>query len=362
LFLPAFVGQVSNLPGEEGRLPACPTVEAVRRRDRINVLFRGPLGRVALLTSLISIPVMVATAWGKPLALAGYVTWLAVLWLAFACMESSPGWFTAFQAALSAAALLTAAAWVESRPWGTVPAELGDPRTLQALGVGLGLLGLVWVRLRLVLRGHEPTRMLLEPPWPAWDRLVLAGLVLGQLALAVLGMWPGIVRELTPRGLPPGTDAGVGSAGPGGWLLLAVLAFVLVATLWDRVALAVLGLATLALTVPVLAAALWDGEVATATALRWGLGLALLACSALLWLREPAGRLAVRLGIEAPMAVPVSRWTRALVIGATAAPILLLTAVVATLGFAGESPSGPAAGSFFSRLGWVASNVTPLAL
>src|SRR5262249_47154908 len=181
LFLPAFVGQVSNLPGEEGRLPACPTVEAVRRRDRINVLFRGPLGRVALLTSLISIPVMVATAWGKPLALAGYVTWLAVLWLAFACMESSPGWFTAFQGALSAAALLTAAGWVESRPWGTVPAELGDPRTLQALGVGLGLLGLVWVRLRLVLRGHEPTRMLLEPPWPAWDRLVLAGVVLGQL-------------------------------------------------------------------------------------------------------------------------------------------------------------------------------------
>src|SRR5262249_61261506 len=128
-------------PGEEGRLPACPTAEAVRRRDdRINVLFRGPLGRVALLTSLISIPVMVATAWGKPLVLAGYVTWLAVLWLAFAGMESSPGWFTAFQAALSAAALLTAAAWVESRPWGTVPAALGEPRPLPALGLRLWLL------------------------------------------------------------------------------------------------------------------------------------------------------------------------------------------------------------------------------
>jgi hypothetical protein len=345
------------------RTEAIPVAEAVRRRDtRIEALFHGPLGRAGLLTSLITIPILWAGAWDSPLALAGYVTWLAVLWLAFACMESSPGWFTAFQAALSAAALLTAAAWVKAQPWGTMPVDLGDLRTLQALGTGLGLLGLGWVGLRLALRGWEQARTLLEPPWPAWDRLVLAGVVLGQFALAIWGTWPGIVRELTPRGLPLGTNAGAVVTGPGGWLLLGVLASVLVVTLWDRVALAVLGLTTLALTVPVLAAAWWDGELATATAFRWGLGLALLACSALLWLREPAGRLAARLGIEAPTALPVNRWTRALVVGGTAGPILLLTFAVAALGFAGESPSGPATGSFFRRLGWVASNVTPLVL
>src|SRR5205085_5751181 len=111
-----FVEQVANLPGTRGRLATCPT-----NPYRLEVLFRGPLGRVGLLTSLISIPIMVATAWDAPLALAEYVTWLAVVWLAFACMESSPGWFTAFQAALGAAALLTAAAWVEAQPRGTVP-------------------------------------------------------------------------------------------------------------------------------------------------------------------------------------------------------------------------------------------------
>jgi hypothetical protein len=345
------------------RTEAVPFAETVRRFDyRIEALFHGPLGQAGLLASLISIPILWAGSWNPPLALAGYATWLAVLWLAFACMASSPGWFTAFQAALSAATLLVAAAWVQTQPWSTVPADLGDLRTLQALGIGLGLLGLVWIGLRLALRGWEQADTLLEPPWPAWDRLVLAGMVLGQLALAVTGMWPGIVRELTPHGLPFLVDAGVVVSGPSGWLLLGVLAAVLVATLWDRVALAVLGLTSLALTVPVLAAAPWDGELATATALRWGLGLALLACSAQLWLREPIGRRAGQLGIETPAALPVSRWTRALVVGGTAAPILLLTFAVATLGFAGESPSGPTAGSFFGRLGWVASNVTPLVL
>src|SRR5262249_27334349 len=156
------------------RTEAIPFTEAVRRRDyRIEAHFWGPLGRASLLASLISIPVMGAAAWGEPLALAGYVAWLALLWLGFACMERSPEWFTAFRAALSGGALLGGVAWVEGQPWGTVPADLGDLRTLQVLGVALGFLGLVWIGLRLGPRGSERASALLEPPWPAWDRVVL---------------------------------------------------------------------------------------------------------------------------------------------------------------------------------------------
>src|SRR5207245_1334952 len=83
------------------------------------------------------------------------------------------------------------------------------------------------------------------PPWPAWDRIVLGSLVLGQLALAIWGVWPGIVRELTPKEIP--VNLGEWSAGAahafdvGAWMLLGLLAFAVAASLLDRPTLALFG-------------------------------------------------------------------------------------------------------------------------
>ncbi len=334
--------------------------EVVRRRDyRTEALFTVPLRDVALFASVVAVPVMLAGAAGESLPLAGYAAWVGLVWLVLAWAERSAGLLTACQVVFSAAVALATAAWVEAQPWGQVPADFSDPRTLQAVGAGLGLLCLLCVGLRVALRRHERARELLEPPWPAWDRIVLGAVVAGQLVVACWGTWSGVALELAPRGAILGGEGGL-AAGPAGWLLLAILAAGLTVTLWDRAALAVLGLTVLALTVPVLAAARWEAELATATALRWGLGLALLACSVPLWLRDPLRALATRAGIERHTGLPLSPVVRAMLVLGTVVPVLALTTAVARLGFAGLVPSGPAAGSLFADLGWVSSNVVPL--
>src|SRR5262249_53554834 len=126
----------------------------------------------------------------------------------------------------------------------------------------------------------------------------------------------------------------------------------------------VLGLTLLALTVPVLAAGGFAGDLATASALRWGLAACFVACSAVVWLRDPLARLSARLGISAELATGTSGFVRGLLVaGAGAvAPVLILTAVVAMVRFTGQRPSGPAGDSFFVHMGNSASNFFPLLL
>ena len=104
---------------------------------------------------------------------------------------------------------------------------------------------------------------------------------------------------------------------------------------------------------PVLAAGAFAGDHAVASALRWGLGGCFVAASVPLWLRGRFASLA---------AEPVFPWGRRLLVALAAAPVLLLTIVVALVGFSGTTTAGPDAGSFFAHVGWVASNMLPLAL
>jgi hypothetical protein len=343
-----------------------PFNEAVSRTDyRLRAVLGNPLGRVALCGTLLALVLMVLRVWGDPLALAGYLAWVAALWLLLAVTERSPGWFSAFQAALTGSVLLATTAWVEAQSWGMAPVNLADPRTWQAFGISLAALGLVWLVLRPGLRNLDEAHRLLEPPWPAWDRVVLFGLAVGSLVLAIRGVGPGILHELSPASVPFTLDVPevLGeTAGPGAWVLLGMLTLALIVSLWDRPVLAVTGLTLTALSVPVLVAILWQGELATATALRWGLGLILLVCSIPLWLRDSLVRVAGRAGIDTESSLPIPQLLRGLVVVGTVGPVLILTAVVAALGFSGLAPSGPVPGSFFQQMGWTAASVVPLVL
>ncbi len=314
-------------------------------------------GDVAVAAGLGAVVLMVTHAIAPAWAAATCVA-LAGAALVLALAARSRAWFAVCQTACGAAVLLGVNAWLRTRPWFTDPV---DPRALQAYGLGLGVLSLGWVAARLVLRSSRAAADIGLAGFTV-DRVVLAVLVAGQFALAAVGAAPGVVAEMTTARalvLPAGWAQ---SHEPGAWILLVVLAAVLTLSLWERGRTSVvLGLTLLALTVPVLGAGPFADELATASALRWGLAATYLALSALLWARAPLGRLASAAGIRFRPETLAAGATHCL-LGAAAAVVLGLTAWLAALGFAGQPPPGPAAGSFFARVGWTASAVVPLAL
>lgn len=312
-----------------------------------------PLGRSALLSSFLAVPLLLGPDRASFGALAGHALWLAALWLVMAWRERWPILFAGFQAALAAAVVLAGAVWRG------VPASLED---LQVQGIGLAALSLVWVVVRRVLRAYPVARHLLDPGWPQPDRILLAALLLAQLILAATGIAPGVSAELSPviAGAPPTAVAGVGAAG---WILLAVLALALLVESWDEVeAPALLGLIPLALAVPALVAGLAAEQRAVASALRWGLGVCFLVCSVPLWWRGQLAGLLRRAGRRIDTTLDVSTAARWSLIACAALPVVLLTLAPIAVRLSGHLPAGPLAESFFVRAGRLVATVVPLVL
>jgi hypothetical protein len=333
-------------------------------------LYAGPLRASGLATSCLAAPLLLAPAAGLADAWAGFAAWLGVVWLLFAWVWRREA-FPAFQAALTWAAVLGGLAWVERQEWrATTPYGSADPRAVQAYGVAVGLLSVGWVAARRALRGNDRVRDLWSAVRPPMDAWVLGGLLVGQLAAAGVGLAPAVVAELTPAGRLPSLRVApewVHAWGAGAWLLLAVLATALALSLRlpaDAAAPAdgpLVGLAVVAVTVPVLAAGDFARELAAASAFRWGLALAFLIGSAAVWLRGPTGRRLAAAGFRRPVTLA----GRAGVLGlftAAGAVAFALTIGVAWLGLTGQRPSGPVESSAFARMGWTASTVVPLAV
>ncbi|MBY0523648.1 MAG: hypothetical protein K2R98_09615, partial [Gemmataceae bacterium] len=334
--------------------------------ERLQAIITTPLHHTALLASVAAIPMLALPERGQMVPFAAYVLWLAAFWLAVAWIERWPIVFNAFQAALSVTVAYAVTAWLEGRDWVVAsPVDgLYDPRSLQAYGVALGMLSLIWMGLRIAMPAKTVVRELLDSDGVSTDKLVLALLIVGQLGVAVWGVAPGVVAELTPA-IPGVVIDGTGHVhayGPGAWALLATLAVVLTVALWVRKAGAAVAFIFLAVTVPVLTAGPAGAQLATASALRWDLGLCFLATAVPLWLREPLGRFATGIGVKLEDDEPPSLLARWGLIALCLLPVVALTTHVTLLGLQGLTPAGPTDGSFYFRVGWIASNVVPLVL
>jgi hypothetical protein len=274
-----------------------------------------------------------------------------------ALARRSPGWFAICQTAASAAVVFAIDASLRGRWWYSPL----DSRSLQTYGIGLSALSLAWASLRLALRNSEKASHIGLTGFTV-DRVVLGLLVVGQFVLAVAGVVPDVVAEMMPdqhHVLPPGPEFYYGNSAR---LLLTILAVVLLVNLWERGrTTVVVGLGLLAFTVPVLVAGPFAGDLATASALRWGLAATYLFVSGLVWAREPLARYAAVAGIHFRRETLASVATRILA-SVAAAVVLVLTAWMAGLAFAGQSPAGPTAESIFARIGWTASATVPLVL
>ena len=197
------------------------------------------------------------------------------------------------------------------------------------------------------------------------DWILRHALVAAQLAVVVVCLLPGVGEELT-AGF--GVSAGFRQTqqmicGGGAWLLLGVLAAMLIAALWQRWRNAELvSSLLLAATVPCLVAGRFAGDLAVASALRWGLAGCFLVVSAAIWGRK---RL-LRVCRQARMSVDLDRsgsWiAHGVSLATTALPVLALTVVAAFCQFGGTKPGGPAVNTFFHRLGPSVSYLVPLAM
>jgi hypothetical protein len=331
---------------------------------RVSESFIAPLRWCALIVSCFAPVALIAALerqWAAPAA--GYGLWLAAIWLTLAWTLRSPAIFSACQALLYLAVIFAATAWLDGQGWiEKWPADLGSFRSLHAYGVCLAGLSLLWVIVRLVTRTNPRTWRLLEPPWPAIDRLILSLLVLGLLGMAIVGISPAVLAEWTPTEDYSPNFAN-SATGVSAWSMLAALVLVLGVALWDRLLTeAVAGLLIMALTAALLVAGAFADDRASASALRWGLAFWFALGSAALWLREPIGRIAAGIKINTDGAPNRAAAMRVLMLAGSAAPVLVLTAVVASLQMAGEPLGGPAAESFFGRLGPLASALIPLVL
>jgi hypothetical protein len=302
--------------------------------------------------------------WQGTAALAGCLFWLAAIWLLLAWLHRNRDLFSAGQCVLTVASGVAITAWLQTQSWvARFPEDLLDPRSLQTYGIALGVLSLSWIAARIVLRGNPAARPLLDPGEPTVDWFVRHLVIWLQTLLALSYVMPGVARELYPRLDTTIAEALHTAGGPAGWILLGVLATVLIAGLWERWRVAeLLGALLLAATAPCLLAGQFADEVAVASALRWGLAICFLVCSAFIWQRRRLldwGRLA-KTSVELDARGPQIARTTLLAI--TAWPVIVLTFIAALLQFASVTPGGPAIGSFFERVGPNVSYMIPLLL
>ncbi|MSQ94093.1 MAG: hypothetical protein EXR98_06000 [Gemmataceae bacterium] len=275
---------------------------------------------------------------------------LAALWLTIAMLEGWPALFGGFQAALGFVWFFGAGAWLTPHGW-----DWREPFSLQIYALGLGLLSLGWELDRRSLQGR---RNLLTPAFVPIDQWITGGLVLGQLVLAGTVVLWSVARELSfaPdawRVFPAEWHQHAFSIWA--WLVLVPLAGIAVVRLRNRDLTApLIGCTLLALTLPLLAAGTWfDGQKASASALRWGLVLCCGVVSLGLWKRH-------RLGAELSVRVPALA-IHALMAGGVIVPVLAITVIVAATRLAGQLIPGPEAG-IFEAMHRPASLLIPLAL
>ena len=190
-----------------------------------------------------------------------------------------------------------------------------------------------------------------------------------QLLLATVAILPEARAELTAVGAslirwesPALTQA----FGTGAWVALGVLGIALIASFRftgeERDTDAhLVGLILLFLTAPLLWAGTFAHQIASASALRWGLSVAFVVGSAVMAARTPLRVALHQLGFPLHPTW-LTRPVLLAMLAVAAGVVVFLSAQVAELGLSGRKPSGPVAESIFAMMGAIPSNLVPLAL
>ena len=289
--------------------------------------------------------------------------WLAALWLIFALVESEAGWYTASQAAAAMTAILGVAAALRQTGHGSEILNSLDLFALALTGLVLG-----WTVLRIRVR-HPIWD---NAAWPAFERVLLGAMIGVMVILAAIQIAPGVAAEFGGIGEAPPSVLHFWRIPGGQWIVLLALTATLVVEFWAiqrtwQHTLALVGLLGVYLTIPTLAASYFDDQLATASVLRWGLGIACLLGCVPFWFRESLAAAVERLGIRTSdswnwQSIGAVRGLRfALLAIAGGVPLLITLFTMSSL-IAGYSLAGPAIGTYFQQMGFTWSHGIPLTL
>ena len=373
------------------------------------------LSRSALATSAAAVGGLTIAAPGASTAvLAADGLWLALVWLILAWRYASPALFALFQAALTGSLMLALTTVLQGRDWYAASRRPWlDPWTIQTHANALGLFCLAWIGVRLGVRSLDPkswgtARALLDPPWPAFDRCLRGAVLLALVALALYGVFPPMLQELTSGDLAvqiaPEYASSVSvridhlpvavfelqsvphehALGIGSQVLVCLVLVVLLAGQWERFRRRDLIAALIAASMAVpLLAGWWEADtvhgynrgfvhtggesetnLVVASALRWGSVLFLLAASILIWDRAWLARCALRLGWHEASkgAAGLKRLATETVLALGLSPLAAITVFAVGAALAGHPIVSPTSHSFFGRIGPVASYTTPIVL
>ncbi len=362
-------------------------------RLRIGSVYLAPLSHWAEAAAALAVVLAVAAGlWTDPAKSIATATCLAAACFLMSARYDSSWRAATGQALLYVAAVLGAAMWLQHAGAITRLEQIADdPANLQVCGFALGLLSLAWILVRIVAGicvgwdklaerapAHEsrssvgrhsqarlshPTLLSFLAHRDSVDRIVRHAAVAGQFLLLVVCLVPAVQAELAG----PAFSAGCGF-GMAAWLMMGMLALSLLAALWDQwreedlIAAVLLAATAAGLVAGRFGVAAALGAPAAASALRWGLGIALLIVSAGIWQRARLAAWGRAIHARVKLEPSAARIARAAALIAMAAPVLLITICAAVLQLSGTAPRGPAAGSFFANVGPTWSYLVPLVL
>lgn len=250
-------------------------------RRWLRAVFVEPLANTAIISSSAAL-LLLPTIWHQPGAMSGYLFWLSATCLLMAVLRVWRAAMALHQVALAAAVGVGAYAWFDQ----LAPDSWAATHLLreQAIGIALAGLALVWVGLRIGLRGRLPTDRLLPPDRPMPDRLLKHALFAVQVPWALYAL---------------GTLSGHMVGAWTGWALLVAIAL---ASLWERWTEADLADAVLlAVALPLVVAGPMASDDLALFAVRCGLAACYLAASLAMWARRPLGEALA--GVKARVAI-----------------------------------------------------------
>jgi hypothetical protein len=342
---------------------------AIVRPSRIRI-FTVPFRVSGRVSSALAAPLLFLPTAGMAPEWAGFALWLGALWFVLAWVWKERGTFSMAQVALAIAAVYCGLVWMERQEWWQEGIGVRDPRTWQAIGIALATLSLGWVVARRVAASNERLRTFWLPDPFSIDRLTVVLLVAVCLLFLTVAAIPATFVEMTPvfqaNPITAPSDVSL-EFGPGTWLVLGLLSLVLIANLklvtsgepGDDATVLVFGV--LAVCFPVAVAGLYAPELATASALRWGLALLFLLGTSVLVFRESIVRTLHRARFRAELTTQSTICGYALM-AIIASVVVMLSGMVAAIGMNGDTPQGPLPQSIFADMGWTVSNVIPLLL